>query len=59
VLPNVCLGDCDHAPVMMIDREHYRDLDPARLDDILDRYRKEQRKSDDGNTPDAQHPARR
>jgi NADH-quinone oxidoreductase subunit E len=59
VLPNVCLGDCDHAPVMMIDNEHYRDLDPARIDDILDRYRKEQWKSDDGNTPDAQHPARR
>ncbi|MGH8600054.1 MAG: NAD(P)H-dependent oxidoreductase subunit E, partial [Burkholderiales bacterium] len=51
--------DCDHAPVMMVDNEHYRDLDPARLDDILDRYRKEQRKSDDGNTPDTQHPARR
>jgi NADH-quinone oxidoreductase subunit E len=38
LLPNVCLGDCDHAPVMMVDKEHYQDLDVARLDAILDRY---------------------
>jgi NADH-quinone oxidoreductase subunit E len=59
VLPSVCLGDCGHAPVMMVDTDHYQDLDPARLDDILNRYRKEQPKSDDGNTSDTQHPARR
>ena len=41
LLPNVCLGDCDHAPVMMVDREHYQDLDVARLDAILDRYEQE------------------
>lgn len=41
LLPSVCLGDCDHAPVMMVDREHYGDLDPARLDAILERYRRE------------------
>jgi NADH-quinone oxidoreductase subunit E len=38
LLPNVCLGDCDHAPVMMIDNAHYRDLDPAQLDAILAGY---------------------
>ncbi|MGH8800720.1 MAG: NADH-quinone oxidoreductase subunit NuoE [Casimicrobiaceae bacterium] len=38
LLPNVCLGACDHAPVMMIDQSHYEDLDPSRLDAILDRY---------------------
>lgn len=35
LLPNVCLGDCDHAPVMMIDNKHYQDLDPSRIDHIL------------------------
>ncbi len=59
VLPSVCLGDCDHAPVMMVDTDHYQDLDPVKLDDILNRYRKEQPKSDDGHTSDTQHPARR
>lgn len=35
LLPNVCLGDCDHAPVMMIDNTHYQDLDPPGIDHIL------------------------
>jgi len=39
LLPSVCLGDCDHAPVMMVDRDHFGDLDPARLDEIFERYR--------------------
>ena len=38
LLPNVCLGACDHAPVMMVDDAHYQDLDPARLDEILANY---------------------
>lgn len=38
LLPNVCLGACDHAPVMMIDEAHYQDLDPSRVDDILATY---------------------
>lgn len=38
LLPNVCLGACDHAPVMMVDHAHYEDLDPAKLDAILDHY---------------------
>ncbi len=35
LLPNVCLGACDHAPVMMIDDTHYQDLDPSRIDHLL------------------------
>lgn len=35
LLPAVCLGACDHAPVMMIDNTHYQDLDPHRIDHIL------------------------
>ncbi len=39
LLPIVCLGACDHAPTMMIDDDLYHDLEPAKLDEILDRYR--------------------
>jgi NADH-quinone oxidoreductase subunit E len=39
LLPMVCLGTCDHAPAMMIDEELYRDLDPDKIDQILDEYR--------------------
>ena len=39
VLPIVCLGACDHAPVMMIDDDLHLDLEPAKLDAILESYR--------------------
>jgi NADH-quinone oxidoreductase subunit E len=39
MLPMVCLGDCDHAPVMMVDEELFSDLDAEKIDQILDRYR--------------------
>jgi NADH-quinone oxidoreductase subunit E len=39
LLPIVCLGACDHAPVMMIDGDLHHDLDPATLDGILEQYR--------------------
>jgi NADH-quinone oxidoreductase subunit E len=39
LLPIVCLGDCDHAPVMMIDDDLHHDLEAAKLDEILERYR--------------------
>jgi NADH-quinone oxidoreductase subunit E len=39
LLPIVCLGHCDHAPAMMVDEDLHGDLDAARMDDILDRYR--------------------
>jgi NADH-quinone oxidoreductase subunit E len=38
LLPNVCLGCCDHAPALMIDKDLYRDVEPALLDDILKKY---------------------
>ena len=38
LLPNVCLGACDHAPVMMIDESHYEDLDADKVDAILERH---------------------
>jgi NADH-quinone oxidoreductase subunit E len=60
LLPKVCLGACDHAPVMMIDDLHYQDLDPAGIDRILAGYSQEQREPADGNSRDAayrKHPA--
>ena len=38
LLPNACLGACDHAPVVMIDEDLHLDVDPQMLDRILDRY---------------------
>src|SRR3990172_9618867 len=39
LLPNVCLGTCDHAPAMMINDELYRDLTVQRVDEILEQVR--------------------
>jgi NADH-quinone oxidoreductase subunit E len=38
LLPIVCLGTCDHAPAMMVDQNLHRDLDPEKIDSILDQY---------------------
>jgi NADH-quinone oxidoreductase subunit E len=38
LLPNACLGTCDHAPALMIDNDLYRDLDTDKLDEILAKY---------------------
>ena len=38
LLPAVCLGACDHAPVMMIDDDLHGDLTPERVDEILNTY---------------------
>ena len=38
LLPIVCLGACDHAPVMMIDEDTHRDVEPERIEEILSRY---------------------
>jgi NADH-quinone oxidoreductase subunit E len=35
LLPIVCLGACDHAPVMMIDNKLYEDLNEKRIDEAL------------------------
>lgn len=39
LLPNACLGCCDHAPVLMINNELYRDLSSDKLDEILNAYK--------------------
>ncbi|MGH9447355.1 MAG: NAD(P)H-dependent oxidoreductase subunit E, partial [Terriglobia bacterium] len=39
LLPIVCLGACDHAPVMMVDNETHGDLDPQKIDGVLDKYK--------------------
>ena len=36
LLPTVCLGNCEHAPAMMIDNEPYWDLTPEKVDKIID-----------------------
>jgi len=39
LLPIVCLGACDHAPVLMVDDDLHRDLDAQKLDRILQGYK--------------------
>lgn len=38
LLPMVCLGDCDHAPAMMVGEDLYGNLDVEKVDEILARY---------------------
>lgn len=38
LLPNPCLGCCDHGPALMIDNDLYRDVTLAQLDEILNKY---------------------
>lgn len=38
LLPNQCLGCCDHAPALTINGELHRDVNPENIDEILDRY---------------------
>jgi len=38
LLPTVCLGACDRAPVMMIDDELYGDVAPDGLEEVLGRH---------------------
>jgi NADH-quinone oxidoreductase subunit E len=39
LLPNVCLGCCDHAPAMMIDEDLHLDLTPEKIENILANYK--------------------
>ena len=39
LLPNCCLGTCDHAPALMINNELYRDLTQDKLNEILKEYK--------------------
>ena len=38
LLPIVCLGACDRGPTMMVDGDLHGDLDPSRIDSILESY---------------------
>lgn len=38
LLPNPCLGTCDHGPALMIDNDLYRDVAIEQLDAILNKY---------------------
>ena len=38
LIPNQCLGACDHAPALMIDDDLHRDLTPEQLDAVLAQY---------------------
>ena len=38
LLPIVCLGACDRAPVMLIDGDLHVDLDERRIDQVLEKY---------------------
>ena len=38
LLPNACLGLCEQAPAMMVDREPHGNLTPEKIDEILGRY---------------------
>ncbi len=39
LIPIVCLGACDHAPVMMVDDDTHLDLTPEKVDSILEGYK--------------------
>jgi NADH-quinone oxidoreductase subunit E len=39
LLPNSCLGDCDHAPAMMINNDHYNKLTAEKVDELLEFYK--------------------
>jgi NADH-quinone oxidoreductase subunit E len=38
LLPNACLGCCDHAPALMIDEDLFTDIRIEKLDQILNKY---------------------
>lgn len=39
LLPITCLGDCDHAPSMMINTDHYNHLTLERINELLENYK--------------------
>lgn len=38
LLPNCCLGTCDTAPALMIDKDLYKNVTVEQLDEILEKY---------------------
>ena len=39
LLPISCLGDCDHAPAMMINNDHFNKLTVEKIDELLGYYK--------------------
>jgi NADH-quinone oxidoreductase subunit E len=39
LLPVSCLGDCDNAPAMMINNDHFNRLTVEKIDELLDTYK--------------------
>jgi NADH-quinone oxidoreductase subunit E len=39
LLPISCLGDCDNAPAMMINNDHFNRLTVEKIDELLQRYK--------------------
>jgi NADH-quinone oxidoreductase subunit E len=39
LLPISCLGDCDNAPAMMINNDHYNKLTPEKIDELIEQYK--------------------
>jgi NADH-quinone oxidoreductase subunit E len=39
LLPVSCLGDCDHAPAMMINNDHFNKLTFEKIDELLGNYK--------------------
>jgi NADH-quinone oxidoreductase subunit E len=39
LLPISCLGDCDHAPAMMINNDHFNNLTILKIDEQLEKYK--------------------
>jgi NADH-quinone oxidoreductase subunit E len=39
LLPISCLGDCDNAPAMMINNDHFNNLTVEKVDNLLDSYK--------------------
>jgi NADH-quinone oxidoreductase subunit E len=39
LLPISCLGDCDNAPAMMINSDHFNRLTSEKVDELLARYK--------------------
>lgn len=38
LLPNSCLGDCDNAPSLMINDDHFNRITVEKIDELLKRY---------------------
>lgn len=39
LLPIPCLGTCDHAPALMVDDDLHQDVEPAKVAEILEKYK--------------------